>query len=233
MSRLPRLYIPGMPQLILQRGNNRNPVFMDETDCEQYRLHLRDAVRESGVALHAYVLMPEHVHLLITPPDEFAAGKLMQRLGRRYVRWFNDRHFRSGTLWEGRYRSTVLEPDKWLLAASRYIELNPVRAGQLSHAEHYLWSSCRHHLGLSPDPLITDHSLYWGLGNTPFERQAAYRALLESGSSPDELDSIRYAVHRGWMLGELPVAIAETLANRRLAPLPKGRPRKQNRSADS
>lgn len=226
MSRLPRLYVPGMPQLLLQRGNNRSTIFFDESDCQQYRQHLRDAVRESGVALHAYVLMPDHVHLLLTPPDEAAAGKLMQRLGRRYVRWFNDRHFRSGTLWEGRYRSTVLEPMQWLLAASRYIELNPVRSGQVAQSRHYLWSSCRHHLGLEPDPLITDHALYWGLGNTPFERQAAYGALLEAGSPPDELDSIRYAAHRGWMLGQLPAFAADLLPSRRLAPLPKGRPRK-------
>ncbi|GAB2877426.1 transposase [Uliginosibacterium flavum] len=226
MSRLPRLYIPGMPQLIVQRGNNRNPVFTDEGDFQQYRLHLREAAREAGVALHAYVLMPDHAHLLVTAPTEAAAGNLMQRLGRRYVRWFNDRHFRSGTLWEGRYRSTVVEPGEWLLAASRYIELNPVRAGHVADPEHYLWSSCRHHLGLEPDPLISDHALYWGLGNTPFDRQAAYRALLDSGSPPSELDSLRYAAHRGWMLGQAPSSSADAAANRRLAPLPKGRPRK-------
>ncbi|NSL55860.1 transposase [Uliginosibacterium aquaticum] len=227
MSRLPRLYISGMPQLVLQRGNNRAPVFLDETDFQQYRLHLREAAREAGVALHAYVLMPDHAHLLITPPDEGAAGNMMQRLGRRYVRWFNDRHLRSGTLWEGRYRSTVIEPMHWLLAASRYIELNPLRAGHAASAEHYPWSSCRHHLGLEPDPLITDHARYWALGNTPFERQAAYRALLESGTPLDELDAIRYAANRGWMLGELPLASGELSPNRRLTPLPKGRPRKK------
>lgn len=224
MSRLPRLYIPGLPQLLLQRGNNRTPVFLDATDFQQYRQHLREAVRETGVALHAYVLMPDHAHLLITSPDEAAAGKLMQRLGRRYVRWFNDRHFRSGTLWEGRYRSTVLEPQTWLLPVSRYIELNPLRAGLAGSAEHYPWSSCRHHLGLEPDPLISDHALYWNLGNTPFERQAAYRAQLEAGLSLDDLDRIRYAAHRGWLLGQLPAL--EQAPSRRLRPLAKGRPRK-------
>ena len=226
MSRLPRLYIPGLPQLIIQRGNNRTAVFTDEEDYAQYRSHLREAARETGVALHAYVLMPDHVHLLITSPDEGAAGNLMQRLGRRYVRWFNDRHHRSGTLWEGRYRSTVIEPGEWLLAASCYIELNPVRAGLAASAEHYLWSSCRHHLGLEPDPLISDHALYWGLGNTPFDRQAAYRKLLDAGIGLSELDCLRYAAHRGWMLGQAPAASLEIQPNRRLSPLPKGRPRK-------
>jgi putative transposase len=227
MSRLPRLYIPGMPQLILQRGNNRNAVFTDDADFHQYRQHLREAAREAGVALHAYVLMPDHAHLLVTAPTEAAAGNMMQRLGRRYVRWFNDRHFRSGTLWEGRYRSTVLAPDYWLLPASRYIELNPVRNVLVASPEHYRWSSCRHHLGLEPDPLISDHALYWGLGNTPFDRQAAYRALLDAGSASDELDSLRYAAHRGWMLGQTSVDNAEAVSNRRVAPLPKGRPRKK------
>lgn len=226
MSRLPRLFVPGMPQLILQRGNNRSPVFTDETDFQQYRLHLREAAREAGIALHAYVLMPDHAHLLVSAPTEAAAGNLMQRLGRRYVRWFNDRHCRSGTLWEGRYRSTVVEPGEWLLAASRYIELNPVRAGHVVSPEHYLWSSCRHHLGLAPDPLISDHALYWGLGNTPFDRQAAYRALLDSGSPSSELASLRYAAHHGWMLGQVSVCSPDASPNRRLAPLPKGRPRK-------
>ena len=226
MGRLPRLYVSGMPQLILQRGNNRAPVFSDETDYRQYCLYLREAARETGAALHAYVLMPDHAHILATLPDEAGTGKLMQRLGRRYVRWFNDRHFRTGTLWEGRYRSTVIEPDAWLIATMRYIELNPVRTGWAAAPEHYLWSSCRHHLGIESDPLISDHACYWSLGNTPFERQAAYRSVLEGGAPPDELDSIRYAAHRGWMLGEVSCAITELAPNRRTTPLSKGRPRK-------
>lgn len=225
MSRLPRLYLPGLPQLVLQRGNNRMSVFADETDFQQYRLHLREAAREAGVALHAYVLMPDHVHLLLTPGDEKGVGSLMQRLGRRYVRWFNDRHRRTGTLWEGRYRSTVLAPQRFLLACYAYAELNPVRAGLVAEPSLYPWSSCRHHLGLESDPLVTDHALFWGLGNTPFERQAAYRGLLEAGHSDAQLEAIRYAGHRGWGLGDLPAG--EVAPNRRLAPLAKGRPRRR------
>lgn len=226
MSRLPRLYIPGLPQLITQRGNNRSHIFLDDVDYTQYRQHLRESARETGLALHAYVLMPDHVHLLVSSPEEGATGRLMQRLGRRYVRWFNDRHQRSGTLWEGRYRSTVVEPGAWLLAAHRYLELNPVRAGYASSPEHYSWSSCRHHLGLESDPLVADHRLYWALGNTPFERQAAYRGLLEAGTPLAELDRIRFAAHRGWMLGEISEIATEISPHRRVAPLPKGRPRK-------
>lgn len=229
MSRLPRLYVPGLPQLLLQRGNNRMPVFADEVDFEQYRLHLREALRETGVALHAYVLMPDHVHLLLTPGDEKAVGSLMQRLGRRYVRWFNDRHKRTGTLWEGRYRSTVLAPESFLLACYGYVELNPVRAGLVADPAHYGWSSCRHHLGLERDPLVSDHALFWALGNTPFDRQAAYRHLLDEGNGKAQLEAIRYAAHRGWALGEL-AQPGEAEPNRRLAPLPKGRPRRQERT---
>lgn len=226
MSRLPRLYLPGLPQLVVQRGNNRLPVFIDETDFEQYRQHLREAGREAGVALHAYVLMSDHVHLLVTPSDEKGVGSMMQRLGRRYVRWFNDRHQRSGTLWEGRYRSTVLAPAAYLLACYAYVELNPLRAGLVSDPALYPWSSCRHHLGLERDPLITDHALFWALGNTPFERQAAYRQLLDSGTPAEQLAAIRYAGHRGWALGELPAGAGEATPNRRIAPLAKGRPRR-------
>jgi len=227
MSRLSRLHVPGLPQLILQRGNNGTSIFVDEADFSHYRDFLRNAAREVGLPVHAYVLMPDHVHLLVAPAEEGAAGSLMQRLGRRYVRYFNDRHARTGTLWEGRYRSTVIEPTQYLLSCYRYIELNPVRAGLVTEAAHYVWSSCRHHLGLASEPLVTDHERYWALGNTPFERQAAYRSLLEAGEPSAELAAIRYAAHRGWMLGE-PDLVSEVGANRRTAPLPKGRPRRSS-----
>jgi putative transposase len=225
MSRLPRLHIPGLPQLILQRGNNRSSIFADETDYRTFRDMLRDSAREAAVPVHAYVLMPDHLHILATPPEQGAAGAMMQRLGRRYVRYFNNRHGRSGTLWDGRYRSTVIEPVAWLLPAYRYIEQNPVRAGIVGEAAHYPWSSCRHHLGLATDPLVADHAGYWALGNTPFDRQAAYRSLVEAAPGAAELEAIRFAAHRGWMLGEVDLA-SEAGANRRITPLPKGRPRK-------
>lgn len=232
MARLPRLFVPGLPQLLLQRANNRMPLFADDADHERYLSDLREAARESSVAIHAYVLMPDHVHLLVTAPQEGASGAMMQRLGRRYVRYFNDRHQRSGTLWEGRYRSTVVEPSAWLLACYRYVELNPLRDGLVSDPVHYGWSSCGHHLGVGHDPLISDHGLYWALGNTPFERQASYRRMLDAGSPVAELDAIRYAAHRGWMLGDEPAAQpGASVANRRGRPLSRGRPR--NPDADA
>lgn len=226
MSRLPRLFVPGLPLLITQRGNNGSTIFQDEADYRQYLQWLRDALREDAVALHAYVLMPDHVHLLISAGEDKAPGRLMQRIGRQYVRWFNDRHHRSGTLWEGRYRSTVLEPQNWLLPATTYVERNPVRKGFVIESDHYPWSSARHHSGLSHDPLVTDHALYWALGNTPFERQAAYRRLLAAGHAPDQLERVRYAAHHGWMLGEMQLSAQDPQPSRRLNPLPKGRPRK-------
>jgi len=225
MARLGRLFVPGYPQLVLLRGNNGTHIFRDETDYVSYLEILRDTCRELAIALHAYVLMPEHLHLLATAAAPEHMSTLMQRIGRRYVRGFNDRHQRSGTLWEGRYRSTALEPSAYVLACYRYLELNPVRRGLCADPSAHSWSSCRHHLGLVADPLISDHAHYWALGNTPFERQARYRALLDAGNPPTELEAIRFAGYRGWMLGELPL-YGESDSGRRIAPLPKGRPRR-------
>ncbi|WP_018610629.1 transposase [Uliginosibacterium gangwonense] len=226
MARLGRLFVPGFPLLVLQRGNNGTPIFLDEVDCQNYRHILRDGVRELGVSLHAYVLMPDHAHLLLSAPQADAVSTLVQRLGRRYVRGFNDRHQRTGTLWEGRYRSTAVQPEAYVLACYRYIELNPQRKGLVADPAAYLWSSCQHHLGLTPDPLISDHPLYWALGNTPFERQARYRSLLEAGSPSKELEAIRHAGYKGWLLGQAPADLANSEDIRRFQPLPKGRPRR-------
>ena len=227
MARLARLFVPGYPLLVMQRGNNRRRIFEDEADYRFYLEILRNASRELGVSLHAYVLMPDHLHLLFSASEQAKASAFMQKLGHQYVRGFNDRHGRSGTLWDGRYRSTAVEPARYFLACCRYLELNPVRAAVVTEAEHYVWSSARHHLGLSADPVISDHPLYWELGNTPFERQACYRELLRLGSPEAELVAIRHAGYGGWMLGDLPASV-ETGLGRRLTPLPKGRPRKSS-----
>ncbi|GAA5176444.1 transposase [Niveibacterium umoris] len=226
MARLARLYVPGLPQLITQRGNNRTALFIDETDYQQFLQCLRDGLKECAVQLHAYVLMPDHVHFLATGADERSIPNWMQRQGRRYVRWFNDRHRRTGTLWEGRYRSTVLEPSQWLLASYRYVDTNPVRSGAVPEAPYWPWSSARTHLGLESDPHLTDHTQFWSLGNTPFERQASYRRYLEQGAGKTELEAIRYAAHRGWLLGHLESDPSAPPPSRRMAPLPKGRPSK-------
>lgn len=227
MARLPRLTAPGLPHHLIQRGNNRQSIFIDEADCISYLNEFAELADGHGLAIHAYVLMPNHVHLLVTPVQRETLPRVMQALGRRYVRRFNDRHRRTGTLWEGRYRSTLIETDRYLLACMRYIEMNPVRAGLVNEPGHYRWSSHAHHIGLRLDPLITEHAVYWALGNTPFERQVAYRRLFEGGQEAAEVEAIRYATHRGWALGQQ--AFVESVshsAGRRAAPRHAGRPRK-------
>lgn len=229
MARLPRLTAPGLPHHLIQRGNNRQPVFVDEVDCARFLGDLAELAASHGLAIHAYVLMPNHVHLLATPAADDTLARLMQALGRRYVRWFNARHRRTGTLWEGRFRSTVVEADRYLLACMRYIELNPVRAGLVEDPAAYRWSSYRHQIGLLVDPLITEHAVFWALGNTPFERQLAYRRLFEHGVRAEEVGAIRRATQRGWALGE-PGFVEEigVKAGRRASPVRPGRPRKRN-----
>jgi putative transposase len=230
MARLPRLSVAGYPHHVIQRGNDRGAIFGDAEDYRRYLESLREITKAAGVAVHAYVLMPNHVHLLMTPHDAIAVGRTMQSIGRRYVRWFNDRHSRTGALFEGRYRSTVVEADRYLLACMRYIELNPVRAGIVQSSDQFPWSSYRHHAGLTSDPAITDHALYWSLGNTPFERQAAYMRLFDQDPGAAELDRIRAATHGGWALGERGFAAeigrksARRLVRRRSGRPPKAKP---------
>ena len=227
MARLPRLVVSGLPHHLIQRGNNRQSIFVDELDCSRYLSELAELTTAHAVAIHAYVLMPNHVHLLATPAEGKALGRLMQALGRRYVRRFNDRHQRTGTLWEGRYRSTVVETERYLLACMRYIEMNPVRAGLVDVPASYRWSSHPHNAGLRVDPLLSEHAEYWALGNTPFERQIAYRRFFEHEQAVDELRAIRRATQAGWALGT--DRFAEELAERtgrRAVQAPVGRPRR-------
>jgi putative transposase len=224
MARLPRIAAAGYPHHVIQRGNNRQTVFREDADYARYLGWLREVAAAHGIAVHAYVLMPNHVHLLVTPPTDAALSRAMQSLGRRYVRWFNDKYGRTGTLWEGRFRSAPIDADRYLLACSRYIELNPVRAGIVGAPEQYRWSSYGHHIGMRVDPLVTDHPLVWALGNTPFERQLAYRRLFDADVPPDIVRSIRTATNRGRAL----VASSDD-ANTPIGPRPRGRPRKDAR----
>ena len=225
MARLPRISAAGYPHHVIQRGNNRQATFLDDVDYQRYLALLGDVAPAHGIALDAYVLMPNHVHLLLTPQTDQALSRFMQSLGRRYVRWFNERHARTGTLWEGRFRSTVVDADRYLLACMRYIELNPVRAGLCAAPEHYRWSSFAHHVGLRVDPLVTDHALFWGLGNTPYERQSAYRGLFDVELSPAEVDAIRRATNRGRSLALAPSQGPMPQASGWALPRPRGRPR--------
>ena len=224
MARLPRLSIPGLPHHVIQRGHGGDAVFFDDGDYLRFLADLRGAAVAHGVAIHAYVLMPNHVHLLATPSTADMLGKTMQSLGRQYVRWLNQKHSRTGSLWDGRYRSTVIEAERYLLACSLYIELNPVRAGLVADPAEYPWSSFRHHAGLTVDPLVTDHPVVWALGNTPFERQSAYKARAAHGLAAEDIDRLRWATNRGWALGGAEFLIAaESESQRPLSPRARGR----------
>lgn len=190
MARTARQAVAGYPCHVIQRGNNRQPVFVDDLDRREYLASIAEAIQAHAVTLHAYVLMDNHVHLLVTPRAPEGLSRALQALGRRYVRRFNRRHGRTGTLWEGRFRSSLIETDRYLLACQRYIELNPVRAGLVVSAADWPWSSHRHHAGLAHDPLVTAHPVVWSLGNTPFERETQYRHLFEEALSGAETDWI-------------------------------------------
>ena len=202
MARLPRLTLPGFAHHIIQRGNNRQAIFSDKADYQELLGLLDENARKSGVAIHAYELMSNHFHLLATPDESQSIPQRMQAVGRRYVRYFNQRQVRTGTLWEGRYRSTLIQSERYLLACMVYIDLNPVRAGLASDAADYPWSSHPHYVGRRYDKLITPHPLYWELGNTPFARDAAYAELVHSGVTEQQQSALTDSTLRGWVLGE-------------------------------
>jgi putative transposase len=225
MARLPRLVVPGQLHHLLQRGNNRQAVFVDDEDRKHYLDHLREATRLHGVHVHAYVLMPNHVHLLATPSHSDSFARAMQTLGRRYVTQFNRRHQRSGTLWEGRFRTTLIETPRHFLDALVYVEQHPVRDGLVDWAGDHPWSSARHHLGLLRDSLIAEHRDYWALGNTPFERDAAVRQALSQPLPSKVLDTFGRHAHNGWPLVSEGWALEWTeTQDRPIRPRPRGRP---------
>ena len=226
MARQPRLTVPGYPHHVIQRGNNRQPIVLDDADRLRLLGLLAEHAPRCQVALHAYVLMDNHCHLLATPETEDGLPQLMQAVGRSYVRYFNNRHGRSGTLWEGRYKSTLIETDRYLLACMVYIDLNPVRAGMVAEPAQYRWSSHRHCIGQGVDKLVTPHALLWNLGNTPFAREAAYRELVHAGVSPQQQESLTHTALMGWALGsEAFLKDLQEGTTRRIAPGKRGRPR--------
>lgn len=227
MARLPRLSIAGCPHHVLQRGNNRQPVFVDAADRSRYLALLAEAASRFQVAVHAYVLLDNHVHLLLTPADGTGLAQTLQALGRAYVRYFNDRHGRSGTLWEGRYRSAPLEGAAYLLPCLVWLDNHPVRAGLAVDAAAYGWSSHGHYVGQRVDRLITPPDAYWAMGNTPFAREAAYAELVRVGlAAPLERALTRFA-QGGWPLGGADFAAElEQLGGRRTVRGRAGRPKK-------
>jgi putative transposase len=202
MARLPRIYLQGCSYHIVQRGNNREPCFYSEQDYATYLTFLKDSAEMHGVEIHAYVLMTNHVHMLVTPIGDGDISRMMQSLGRKYVRYFNAMYQRTGTLWEGRFKSSVVDSERYLLTVYRYIELNPVRAGMVLHASEYSWSSFQYNGAGREVQLITPHQEYLRLDNNVVKRQKSYRKSFK-GLMPDfELNEIREALQKDWVLGD-------------------------------
>ncbi len=202
MPRLARFVITGQPQHVIQRGNNRQDIFRVEGDYHFYLEKLKEAAEKHRCDIHAYVLMTNHVHLVVTPHRDNSIGKMMQMLGRYYVQYFNYLNERTGTLWEGRYKATLIDTEQYLLTCMRYIELNPVRANNLAnHPSQYPWSSYRYHALGQRDELITPHREYRRLGTTQADRQAAYRQLFRTRIPDTTLEAIREATNKAWVLG--------------------------------
>ncbi|MDE2429488.1 MAG: transposase [Burkholderiales bacterium] len=227
MARLPRLVIPNALHHVIQRCHEGIQLFHDAEDHLAFLAWLGASAKQFKVAIHAYVLMPDHLHLLVTPTDETGLGKMMQWLGRHYVPYFNRKYHRNGGLWQGRFRATVLEGSLYFVPCSLYIDGNPQRAALVADAADYPWSSYQHHIGLKSDPLITDHSLFWALGNTPFQREAAYKEMMQQALSASESQQITSSTLKGWLLGS--TAFKKEmgkLTERRVEPAKRGRPRK-------
>ncbi len=226
MARLPRIAVANHQHHILQRGNDNRLIFQDAEDIAVFRGALQSAARKFEVAIHAYVLLPTQFHLLVTPATNEGLGKMMQWLGRHYVPYFNRRYQREGTLWQGRFKSLIIDSDDYFMLCSRYIESCPVRLGLVASLANFRDSSYLHHTGALVDPLITDHPLYWNLGNTPFQREAAYKELMEQALTSKETDDFTQATLKGWPLGSTRFKEhLEKHASRRIAPLKRGRPR--------
>jgi putative transposase len=225
MARLPRLAVAGLPHLVIQHGRGAKSVFVDDADRRRYLEALLDAARACTVAIHAYVLTDHQVCLLLTPADRGALGRFMLRVGRRYVPSFNLRHGTQGSIWAGRFRSTVIEPERYLLTAIRFVEQAPVRAALVAQAQDWPWSSAAHHGGRQSSPLITDHPAYWRLGNTPFEREAKHEFEVREMLAPDLVAALQDAARGGWPLGSPAfVTSLRQACDRPVQPRPRGRP---------
>ncbi|MHB0986773.1 MAG: transposase [Sulfuricella sp.] len=228
MPRRPRIHLPGVPLHIVQRGHNRDACFFADDDYLAYRHWLGGALKESGCALHAYVLMTNHVHLLLSPPQPQDVPRLIISLGRRYVQYINKTYRRTGTLWDSRYKSSLVQEDTYLLLCQRYIELNPVRAAMVDDPAHYRWSSyAANALGQS-DSLITPHPLYTAMAADDAGRRENYRALFRSQIDSSAIADIRLALGQSQPLGNARfMDTIEQMTGQRREAKPRGRPRMQ------
>lgn len=234
MPRQLRRVLPGVAMHVIQRGNNRQRCFVTHSDYLLYLLHLRELLRKFGTALHAYCLMPNHVHLLFTPLSTEGCTDLMRELGQRYVQYFNRSHGRTGTLWEGRFRSSLVESAHYVLACYRYIELNPVRAGLASAPEPYAWSSHRGNAGLHNDPLLAAHPEFDALGLDLGARRTAYLGLFRDALAENLVREIRDSTNSGYPLASegFKSSVLAPLGYK-LAPKPPGPPPRESREEAS
>ena len=229
MARKPRLDVLGIPQHVVQRGNNREPVFFAERDYRAYLRWLDVGAKHYGLEIHAYVLMTNHVHLLVTQQRHKAISRTMQHLGRYYVPYVNRTYRRTGTLWEGRHKASLVDSESYILNCHRYIELNPVRAGLVERPDAYPWSS--YHANALGDgcELLTPHREVLGLANCDAERHKVYRSLFNHALSTKTLDEIRQSLERNHVLGDERFrAKVERMLNRRIGTGRRGRPRKDS-----
>ena len=225
MARLTRLTVPGYLHHVVQRGNNRQAIFSSVADHEFFLALVHENAQKFSVAVHAYVSLENQFQLLLTPTTDNGLPQLMQAVSRRYVRHFNTAYGRTGTLWDGRYRSTLLEPTPYLFACMTTMDMAPVAAGLVPGARDYPWSSHSHYAGLRIDRLVTPHPQFWTLGNTPFSREAAYADLVRNGISATVEAALQQAVQAGWALGSQKFHIdLQKRTTRRLKKLSSGRP---------
>lgn len=233
MPRQARLEIPGVPLHITQRGVNRCAIFLDDEDRRHYLRLLGESAVSHGLRIHAYVLMGNHVHLLVSCDEMGEVSLAMRQLGQAYVTAFNRRHGRTGTLWEGRFKSCLVDSDRYLLTAYRYIELNPVRAAMVEKPEHHHWSSVHANLALCEDPLVTPHAHFIEMGITLQVRTEAYRAWLKQGVSDDELIAIRQHLQQERAFGSKRFqAMAEKTLGRPVRVRRPGRPSRAEAKLD-
>jgi len=227
LPRRPRIHLADLPLHIVQRGHNRDACFFADEDYHAYRHWLGEALKSSGCLLHAYVLMTNHVHLLLTPPEPEAISRLMISLGRRYVQYINKTYHRTGTLWDSRYKSSLVQADNYLLLCQRYIELNPVRANMVNDPADYRWSSYRANGLGQVDQLLTPNEVYASLGQSEVDRLAAYRALFRTELDAEAIGDIRMALDQGQPLGNSRfIDNIERATGQRREARPRGRPKK-------
>ena len=230
MPRQPRLIIKDQPHHIIQRGNNKQVIFITDEDYQFYLKTLKDACIKYHCDIHAYVLMTNHVHLLITPKNNTCISAVMQYVGRTYVRYFNDLHQRTGTLWEGRYKSLVIGSEAYFLTCCCYIEQNPLRAGMIENINQYLWSSYHYHAKASNDNLIQAHELYLSLGSNTKERCINYQNIFEQLIPEKTVKMIRDLTNKSFILGnDKFITHIEAQLKRRIKPKPRGGDRKSEK----